>query len=283
MAFSVYHYTEFPKLLEALKRQYPGRQKPLSFEQLAEKIGYNSPRLFAMVINRQRLPSSQLVSRIAAALNLDSEEQSYLDILRTKEKLTQGKVVYDEISNVIAKDTAALDRDHSPPQRLELEEFAQISEWYYPVLKHLIKSRSGERDFDWLCRKLADTLGESEIRQALDRMLELDIIKEKNGKYTVTKSRKSTDVGNTVPSLAIKRYHAQAMQCAVNALYRAPMERREYQSLVIGVNDAQVDDAKKFIRSFIASFRRKFGDCHTDRVCRLNVQFFEHTDTSEPF
>ncbi len=282
MSFSVYHYTEFPKLLEALKRQYPGRQKPLSFEQLAEKIGYNSPRLFAMVINRQRLPSSQLVSRIAAALDLDSEEQSYLDILRTKEKLSQGKVVYEEISNVIAKDTAAIDRDHPTPQRLELEEFAQISEWYYPVLKHLIKCRQGERNYEWLCRKLTDTLGKTEIRHALDRMLELDIIKEKNGNFTVSQLKRSTDVGDTVPSLAIKRYHAQAMQCAVNALYRAPMERREFQSLVLGVNDAQVEDAKKFIRSFIGSFRRKFGDSSTDRVCRLNIQFFEHTDTNEP-
>jgi uncharacterized protein (TIGR02147 family) len=279
MAFSVYDYSEFPKLVEGLKAHYPGRKKPMSFEQLAKKIGYTSPRIFSMVINRQRLPSTHLVAKISAALNLDTEEQSYVDLLRMKEKLSFESGFRAVVSQSISRQASAIERTYTPPERLELEQFAQVSEWYFPVLKQLIGGSSGRATLEYLANKMRSSLSEGELLGALRHLVELGVVYQAGDTYHLKKNNRSLEVGNTVPSLAIKRHHAQAMQCAVNSLYKTPMEQREFQSLVIGVAEEDSEDAKKFIRSFVQSFRRKFGHEGSDRICRLNVQFFVHTDS----
>src|SRR5438045_2941239 len=71
-----------------------------SFGRLAKKLGYNSPRGIAMVLNGQRLPSAVMTRRIAEHLTLDERERCYLDVLVEKARLTRKQV-----------DSKHLDRD----------------------------------------------------------------------------------------------------------------------------------------------------------------------------
>jgi len=284
MAFSVYDYSEFTKLLGALKRNYPGRQKPISYDLLAKLLGYNSPRVFSMVLNGRRSPSHKLVQKICTALDLNENEQSYVELLRTRELLAQGKEDQDTVPRSLIRHVESIEtieRRRAKLTAIDLDKFAFISEWYYSVIKQLVVNRGAGASFDWICRKLGDTIDGALVQKALDRMVELKILFLEGRHYYIYEGAESFDVGDSIPSLSIKRHHAQAMQCAVNALYRHPMEKREYQSLVVGVKPEEMAEVKKFIRSFVESFRRKFGAEPTERICRLNLQFFEHTSAHE--
>lgn len=278
MAFSVYQYSGIPDLLLGLKQQYPGRKTALSYEQLAAKIGYNSPRLFAMVINRQRLPSEKLIAKLSQALDLNADEQTYLDLLRLKEKVAQqGADSREDIPQAFLKEIAELENHHPIPTDINAEDFAQISEWQYFVIKQLLDSKKSLGTVEWLEKKLGHHFGRDDIEASLNRMIELGIVEKIKQRYSVCEQKLSIETTNDIPSQAIKRHHAQALQCAVNALYKSPVENREFQTLVLRLKPEHNAEAKKYIRSFVQKFRKKFGDEDTTRVCRLNINLIEHT------
>lgn len=281
MAFSVFEHAEFSSLLESLKTRYPGRQTPLTFEQLAKKIGYTSPRLLPMVIHKQRLPSEQLVDKISAALDLSPEERSYLELLRLKEKLATGKASEDQILPALKRQIEALADGFSQPNEVDLEKFKQISEWYYPVILQLLGSARSQGTLEWVAYKLGEKVPPAMVQEALSRLVSLGMLEQTNERYRMVDSARSQSTPNDIPSSVIKRHHAQSLQCAIDALYRSPVERREFQSLVLRVTPEQTDEAKQYIRDFVFGFRRKFGGEQSSRVCRLNLQFFEHTSEDE--
>lgn len=278
MAFSVYDYTSFAELLQSLKTQFPGRRKPLSYDQLAEKLGYSSPRLFAMVIQQKRVPSEKLQNSIASTLDLGPEEIAYLELLRLKEKLRRGESAQNEIPPALLREMSRLETQYTRPQEIDIKDFAHISDWYYVVIKQLLSTPLNPGTVEWVHKKLNGTVAEADVQGALDRLTELAILAQNGERYTVNPAKMSLESGDTLPSAAIKRHHAQAMQCAVTALYKQPMEKCTFHSLVLPVDPKDTEEIRQFITSFMQKFRRRFSDRETSRICRVSIQFFAHTD-----
>lgn len=81
------------------------KQRPLSAEQWARRLGYRSRRTIGMVLSGRRLPSADMLERISQYLNHSILEHRYLQLLFQRKK-----------SALTAKE-----REHKSAQLLELK------------------------------------------------------------------------------------------------------------------------------------------------------------------
>jgi hypothetical protein len=74
-----------------------------SYRQLADKLGYRSPRSLAMVHKGQRLPSRSLVGKITRHLDLEPHEKELVTLLAEKAIAERKKLVTAEMNESIKR------------------------------------------------------------------------------------------------------------------------------------------------------------------------------------
>ena len=98
---------------------------------------------------------------------------------------------------------------------------------------------------------------------------------EKDKKLRVTKNIKT---GNKIPSVAIRRHHAQMLDRAKEALVEDKMSERHFSSVTMCLSKEVMPEAKQMIENFLNEFDMKFSEKgEKDKVCQINIQLFSHT------
>ncbi len=237
----------------------------------ANRLGYKSPSSLTMVIKGQRSPSFDMLNSLAEDLEMTMKEKQYLTLLVQLEKATKKKKDTKEILEKIAELNAG-----STSISLGLKEFSAISEWYFLAIKQLISTPNFIEDEDWIFKKLRKKVTPSQIKNALNIMLEMETIgRDENGKLIVLKEGLLTT--NDVPSSAIKRHHFGMINRALEAIDEQSVKERQVTSVTMRVKPEEVDAAKKYIFEFIKDFNEKFSTTEADDLYQLNMQFFRHT------
>lgn len=237
----------------------------------ALRLGYKSPSSLTMVIKGQRSPSFEMINALAEDLSMDMKEKQYLMLLVQLEKANKKKKDTKEILEKIAELNAG-----SNSISLGLKEFSAISEWYFLAIKQLISTPNFVEDEDWIFKKLRKKVTPSQIKNALNIMMEMETIgRDENGKLVVLKEGLLTT--NDVPSSAIKRHHFGMINRALEAIEEQSVKERQVTSVTMKVKPEDVDAAKKYIFDFIKDFNEKFSTTEADDLYQLNMQFFRHT------
>ena len=237
----------------------------------ALRLGYKSPSSLTMVIKGQRSPSFEMINALSEDLEMTMKEKQYLMLLVQLEKATKKKKDTKEILEKIAEINTG-----STAISLGLKEFSAISEWYFLAIKQLISTPNFIEDEDWIFKKLRKKVTPSQIKNALNIMMEMETIgRDENGKLIVLKEGLLTT--NDVPSSAIKRHHFGMINRALEAIEEQNVKERQVTSVTMKVKPEDVDAAKKYIFEFIKDFNEKFSTTEADDLYQLNTQFFRHT------
>ncbi|PIK15076.1 DUF4423 domain-containing protein [Halobacteriovorax sp. JY17] len=237
----------------------------------ALRLGYKSPSSLTMVIKGQRSPSFEMINALTEDLEMSIKEKQYLMLLVQLEKANKKKKDTKEILEKIAELNSG-----STAISLGLKEFSAISEWYFLAIKQLISTPSFIEDEDWIFKKLRKKVTPSQIKNALNIMMEMKTIgRDENGKLIVLKEGLLTT--NDVPSSAIKRHHFGMINRALEAIEEQSVKERQVTSVTMKVKPEDVDAAKKYIFEFIKDFNEKFSTTEADDLYQLNMQFFRHT------
>ncbi len=237
----------------------------------ALRLGYKSPSSLTMVIKGQRSPSFDMINALTEDLEMSTKEKQYLMLLVQLEKANKKKKDTKEILEKIAELNSG-----STAISLGLKEFSAISEWYFLAIKQLISTPSFIEDEDWIFKKLRKKVTPSQIKNALNIMMEMKTIgRDENGKLIVLKEGLLTT--NDVPSSAIKRHHFGMINRALEAIEEQSVKERQVTSVTMKVKPEDVDAAKKYIFEFIKDFNEKFSTTEADDLYQLNMQFFRHT------
>lgn len=238
----------------------------------ANRLGYKSPSSLSMVLKGQRLPSEEMIDKIARDFKMTSRESRYFKFLVEHEKKrNRGEDTLDVLERI-----KALTHERSAFS-IDLKQFSTISEWYYMAIKQLIDTNHFVEDEEWIYRRLRKKVTPSQIRTAIQDLLDLDIIsRDNNGQLFVVHHGLITS--NDIPSSAIKRHHHGMLTQAMDAIFEQAVSERQVNSTTLKIKQEDIPEAKRTIYDFLKEFCERFGDDHKNgEVHQFNIQLFKLT------
>ncbi len=265
----VMQYTDFREFLKDFYQE----RKPygFTFREFSKLAGYSSPVFLKLVIEGKANLSEVGTERVANATGLASADAEYFRILvamNQSKDAEQKKRLFKELRSIAKANKVKIVGE---------DQYDYYESWISPVLRealpHMAKSKASE---------VADTLAfkssAAEIRKSIQVLLNAGLLSQNaDGSFAQTDRKIST--GNLeMPSLAVRDMHRQMGELAVRALDMIPVEDRDISGLTLGVPESVLPR----LRAEIADFRRRIANIvtespETDRVYRLNVQFFPLT------
>ncbi len=267
----IFEYKNLYDYLQALKKNFAGRKRALSYSQLAELLEYESPRTVAMAWTGKRPFSKGLLSKLRVKAKLNAKEYVYLELLVAQEKKreqSEDTTAQMQELHLLAK------KYHTKtiPTRI----FGLISKWEHSVVHELVqgKKRVSAKD---LKNKIRGNISEKAINEAIENLLALKVLAYDENQGQFQECDQNLVVGQDIPSQAIVSHHQQILELAKNALTEQLMSDRDFTSHTLRFDPAKMDEAKEHIFAFVQEFNEKFFSKDAEEVYQLNVQLFSHT------
>jgi len=238
-----------------------------SLRAFARDLGLSAPRL-SQVLNRKQGLSVEAAQNLIPKLKLSEEEKNWfcdsvgsLHSRSNKERTNFKEKV----------------KQHQSKERvfseLQLEYFKVISDWHHFAILELTYVDDFKYSHKWIAEKLGITI--NEVKVAIKRLLDLDLMREEDGKLVDVFKNLAT--GNDTPSLSLKKYHTQLMKKALEALYEQPQSNREFSSNIIAIKKEKIAEFKEKIRKFRKEIDEDMDTDGKDAVYCLGIQFYELT------
>lgn len=158
-------------------------------------------------------------------------------------------------------------------RNMRRELFHAISDWHHLALLELASLPKTVADPTVIGRRLG--IAREAATAAIARLTELGLVRDVKG-YLVP-DRSVFKVGGDVPSAAVRKFHAHALEKARAALRDQAVEQREFSTVLLAVSAADMPLAKERIQGFVQAFTEEFSPASAakDRVYALALQFFD--------
>lgn len=141
-------------------------------------------------------------------------------------------------------------------QMVSMDTFKAIADWYHYAILELSQLENFESNGQWIAGRLGISVEAS--RAAVERLIRVGLMEtDSHGKWrAVTEYTASPD---GIPAEAIRLFHKQILEKAIEAIPRQSIEHRDLSSMVMTIDKTRMNEAKEFIRDFRREFDRKFG------------------------
>lgn len=163
----------------------------------------------------------------------------------------------------------------SKRDRLNEDKFRLIADWYHLAILSLTKVKDAKADPRWIARRLG--ISSEDANQALIRLERLQLLSLKPFKQI----GEPFEVSSDVPSVAIRRFHTQNLQLAMQKIEEVAVENRQFQTVSLSLDPSQVAKFKVFIDEFLDSATAKFENTKANEIYNLNIQLFPVTKLVE--
>ena len=163
---------------------------------------------------------------------------------------------------------------------LELDRFRMMSQWYYIAIMDLTLLERFESTPEWIAQELGISI--PAVKNALERLERLNLIQQRNGRWTKTHSKMVVPTKN--PEKAIREYHLQMIQKASAELEfgnAGEFERRDITGTTIAADPALLPEAKKRIAKFRRGLLKFLASGQRQKLYQLNVQLFSLSKQGE--
>jgi len=242
------------------------RQNPrYSLRAFARDLQLAPSRLCEVLSGKQGL-SRRVAERVAKALDFAADEtERFCDMVESQHARCQRD-----------RETARIRLTrHAMPEaamQLQMDTFKAIADWYHFGILELILVDGFKSDAKWISRRLRIT--ELEVQLALERLFRLGLVVRVGEDIKVNQA--GGFVPGDVPSDSIKRFHAQILAQAGDALVVQKLEEREFWAQITAIDRRQLPEAKKAIREFAHRFCNKLAEAEAkDGLYCLGIQLFE--------
>lgn len=201
---------------------------------------------------------------VAEALSLDAANcEHFADLFEAK--------FHKNESNRRAAKLRIEQRQSENKSTISLDAFQVISEWYHLAILELVGIAGAPRDEKGIARRLA--LPKVLVEEAVARLLRLGLLEKTSTGFRATEEFLSS--GNQVPSLAIRNFHGQILNKAMQALDFQSVQEREFSSTIFSIDRDRLGEAKADLRRLRLDFANKFTATQkqNDVYC-LSIQLF---------
>ena len=263
----IFKYTNFR---DYIQQYLDGSNR--SYFQLARELGYKSPRSIGMIIKGQRHPSQTLVSRLSSHMKHSEKEHRYFELLVELDKATKKKSP-PNIINAIQNDMKKLHKIYSTKKSPPTLEAKINLEWYLPAIKQLINSPGFKEDAIWISKKLKPSITQMQANHAIRELLKTKVL-TRNSEGILQVVVDAITSADDVEDKNIKKYHAQMLNKAKEALTEQNIQKREFRSATLKIKPENLGRAKKDLRNFMNQFVKKYQTEDENSIYQFGMQLF---------
>lgn len=254
---------------EYLKKELNLRvqRRPLySQRAFARDLGISASSLGDYLKGTMRLSPGR-ICQISKVIGLTAEQrQHWIDLLDEKfAKTTELR----HMASLRVK--ARLNAQH---HSISVDQFKIISEWFHFAYLELLTLDEAKYSNEKIA---AASLGipVKTLRVAIKRLMEVGLLrKSESGIYEVDPS---TQLGDSVPSEAIRQYHIQLLKKAAHAVETQDMSRRFNSSTIVALPKKEVEKIKNQIQNLAITTLDPYTQVagQKDSLYCLSIHFFD--------
>lgn len=164
-------------------------------------------------------------------------------------------------------------------KKMSEDQFSLIADWYHLAILSLTKVKNAKADPRWVARRLGISV--EQAHQALLRLERMGLILIKPQFKQVGDPFEAV---SEVPSEAIRKYHKQNLNLAIEKIETVSVNLREFQSISMALNPNLINVLKKHIDEFLEKMNEEISLSKMDlptEVYNLNVQLYPVSITKE--
>lgn len=268
---NIKEFIDYRAFLKSFFEMKKTQNTNFSYGMWANRLGLKATSSLTKIINGEREPGTEITSKMISFFNFDSiEEQYFNDLIRL------SKIKDDPRLKMMLMER--MGREHPDARLFVMDDRSVeiISNWFGLTIREMVKLNDFVEDYEWIKKRLMFDVSVEDIAKTMTDLLHQGLIKRnKQGKLVVSEGLLHTT--NDVASEGIKRYHEQMLDNAKKALRAVPVHKREYNAETFVIDEANIPEAKEFIREFKAKFVRTFEEKEGNQTYQLQVQFFPLT------
>jgi len=267
------HQVTYREIIREEYAQRRGRNPRYSLRAFARDLDL-SPSMLSDVMNGNHGLSRAGATKVARAMNLNrSESEFFCDLVDSVDARSTTK-----------RETAKirLQKHHkfSAFSRMEIDAFNFISDWYHVAILQMFDLKEFRDDPEWLAVQLG--ISRAEVETALARLERLGYVKTTPDGLRRLQGDLAT-VGNEAPSAAIRKFHEQVIDKAKSALFTQPIAEREFSSLALCIDQADLPRAKQMLRDFQMEFALEMSrTANKNSLYLLSLQLFQASNRRSP-
>jgi uncharacterized protein (TIGR02147 family) len=157
---------------------------------------------------------------------------------------------------------------------LDLDAFSIISDWYHFAILSLVKLPNAESDSRWIARQIG--INPVEARLAVERLLRVGLLVEKNGKWK--RSKTAIQIDNRQSTTATRKFQTQLTHRSLESLENDSLDRRDHTSVTFPMDAKSMGKARDRITKFRHELCAEFESIGNDSdVYTMTVQLFPLT------
>lgn len=269
---NVFEYLDYRQFLKNLFEFKKSQATSFSHRLFARLAGLKSSNFLKLVIDGKRNLSLKGISQFAKAFKLSAKETDFFQnlVLFNQSATTEEKNRYFE--------KILQSKSYHEVKHLEASQYAYFSNWYLVALRELVRLPGFREDPNWINRKLKIKLAPSEVKKALEVLLELKLIRrDTHQKLHQTDQKLVTP--SEIADLTVLNFHREMMRKAMESLETSRTVHRDISALTLTVTKEQYLK----IRERLAQVRREILALASEgqspeAVYQLNLQLFNLSD-----
>ncbi len=250
------------------------REPEFSLRQWAKEMGI-SHTLLSMLVQGKRPIRLKHFPALARGIPLTQPERLYFQALIEFDSATTP-----EQKNLLQLWLSDM-HPGGPIRNIELETFRAISDWIHFGLISYCSVKRVKNQPQAIARRFGGKVPTSEIRSAIDRLLELNLL-TLSPEGELFASQTHTSSRNDTSDHGVREYHRQVASLAQDAVMKQEPSEREFQALSLPMNPEKLNLAKEMIRRFRYQFCEAMGVSPESNeeydVYQMNLHFFRLTE-----
>lgn len=244
-------------------------RKRLTLQQLAQKLGYNSPSSLSMIANGTRLPSQSLLEALFDEWNISAPERERIRLkVEIEKRNRKGKDSFRLLNKL---------NQLTPYHKIDLNRFQLIRDWYVLVVRTMAGCPDFSSDPVVISQRLRRKITPSQALRALELLEGTGLLVRDPQTGRLKPADSDTETPNDIPSEAIVEHHTGMIQRSLEAIHEQAVEKRQFSSVTLQFDAHQLPRAKEKIFEFVKQFNQEFATDESNQIYQLNVQFFEHS------
>lgn len=268
---NVFEFTDYRAFIKTYYEARKALNHNFSLQVFCNSAGFPNKGFLHNVIHGRKNLSHVSALKFAQGMKLTKSETEFftnLVFFNQSKTFSERAYYYDKLQCVRPMTPQA-----SAAKKMLTSQFDFYAEWYHSAIRSIIEMFPGRVSYKWVAKNLYPKISPVIVRKSINRMHELGIIDNKNGRLMV--KDKVITTGRETKSLAVAKFHLQMMQLAEQALKELPAEKRHITGLTLGISKS----AYEKICEEIFSLQEKIMEIvkeeeGSDSVYQLNFHFF---------
>ncbi|MBI2645970.1 MAG: DUF4423 domain-containing protein [Deltaproteobacteria bacterium] len=211
--------------------------------------------------------SFDMALRISNSLAFKNDEKDYfcnLVLLENTQSHQEKEYLLEKIKNI---------RPESDFYIVDLEQFKSIADWNHNIILEMTELSNFKPDPAWIASKVG--ISKIEAESALERLLRLGFLKEKNG--TFVKSKPFYSMGTEKVNHALRNFHKKTLEKAVESIETQSNDEKDLSTITVSIDLKKLPQAKEEIKKFRRKMINFLGSGKQTETYQLVIALFRAT------